>query len=193
MARAGLSPQRVVDEACDLADEIGLANLTMALLAKQLGVRQPSLYNHVDGMPALQRAISIQAKHALADVLAWSTMGQSGGDALRALAHGYRDWALQHPGLYEATVPAPAPGDAEDETASGRVMEVFLTVLAGFGLQGEEELVHAHRAVRAALHGYVNREAGGAFGIPVDPGVSYDYLIDIYVQWLQARSFSAPE
>jgi AcrR family transcriptional regulator len=186
--RAGLSPQRVIDAACDLADESGMANLTMALLAKQLGVRQPSLYNHVDGMPALLRGIAIQAKHELADVLAWSTMGRSGTDAVRALAGAYREWALQHPGRYEATVPAPASGDAEDEQASGRVREVFLTVLSGCELRGEEELVHAHRAARAALHGFVAREAGGALGIPVDPGESFDFLIDIFLWWLQVRS-----
>lgn len=191
MPRAGLSPQRVIDTGCDLADEIGLSNLTMALLAKQLGIRQPSLYNHIDGLPALLRAISIQSKHELADVLEWSTRGQSGADAVRALAAAYRDWALQHPGRYEATVPAPAPGDTEDEEASGRVLEVFQKVLSSCGLEGDEEVVHAHRAARAALHGYVSREAGGAFGIPVDPEQSYAFLIDIFLVWLQVRSSTA--
>jgi hypothetical protein len=81
MPRAGLSPQRVANTACDLADEIGLPNLTMALLAKQLGVRQPSLDNHVDGLPAQLRAISIECERELADVLPWSTVGRSGADA----------------------------------------------------------------------------------------------------------------
>ncbi|EQD72788.1 transcriptional regulator, partial [mine drainage metagenome] len=39
----------MVDEAERMADELGLSRLTMAALSGRLGVRQPSLYKHVDG------------------------------------------------------------------------------------------------------------------------------------------------
>ena len=47
--RAGLTEARVVDEAERIADEVGLARLTLAAIADRLGVRQPSLYKHIDG------------------------------------------------------------------------------------------------------------------------------------------------
>ncbi|HJY03666.1 MAG TPA: TetR family transcriptional regulator, partial [Streptosporangiaceae bacterium] len=50
MPRAGLTEARVVDEAEQMADEVGLSGLTLAALADRLGVRYPSLYKHVDGM-----------------------------------------------------------------------------------------------------------------------------------------------
>jgi len=40
----------VVAEAERVADEMGLAQLTMAAVAERLGVRQPSLYKHVENM-----------------------------------------------------------------------------------------------------------------------------------------------
>ena len=46
MPRAGLTPQRVVVEAEELADLVGLNRLTLAELAARLGVRLPSLYKH---------------------------------------------------------------------------------------------------------------------------------------------------
>jgi AcrR family transcriptional regulator len=191
MPRAGLSPQRVVETSADLADEMGLDRLTLAAVAQRLGVRQPSLYNHVDGLPALLHSLTLESKHELADVLAWATMGKSGPAAFHALAAAYRDWALRHPGRYAATVPAPAPTDADDIAASGRVMQVFLSVLAGFGIEAEEERVHAHRAVRASLHGFVSHEASGAFGIPVPASESYEYLVNILIEWLMQRSPAA--
>ena len=54
MPRAGLNGDRVVDEAERIADEVGLANLTLAALAERLGVRQPSLYKHIDGLAGLR-------------------------------------------------------------------------------------------------------------------------------------------
>ena len=44
-----------------LADEVGLANVTMGLLAERLGVRTPSLYKHVSGQADLNRRIAMLA------------------------------------------------------------------------------------------------------------------------------------
>src|SRR5579872_2166443 len=98
MPRAGLTETRVVEEAERLADDVGLSNLTLAALAQRLGVRQPSLYKHIAGMDALQRSVAIRAKHELAGVLGGAAVGRAGGDALSAMAHAYRTWAMQHPG-----------------------------------------------------------------------------------------------
>ncbi len=192
VARAGLSTRRIIEAAAELADDVGLDRLTLAAVARRLGVRQPSLYNHIDGLPALLHALTIDAKLELADTLAWATIGKSGPEALRSLAVEYRRWALRHPGRYAATVPAPAPTDDEDNEASGRVLEVFHRVLHGFGLYEEEELVHAHRALRASLHGFVSRELAGAFGIPVAAAKSYDYLIDLNIAWFVQRAAALP-
>jgi len=48
-----------------------------------------------------------------ADVLARAAVGRSGGDAIQAMSKAYRQWALQHPGRYEAAQWAPAPGDED--------------------------------------------------------------------------------
>jgi len=62
MPRAGLTGDRVVEEAAQMADDVGLGQLTLAALAERLGVRQPSLYKHIDSMAGLQRSISGRAK-----------------------------------------------------------------------------------------------------------------------------------
>ena len=69
MPRAGLSAERVVDEAERLADEVGLAQLSLAALAARLGVQPPSLYKHIAGQDALQRTIEARAKAELAEVM----------------------------------------------------------------------------------------------------------------------------
>ncbi len=55
MARSvGIDRARVVEVAAELADANGLDQLTLAQVAARLGVRLPSLYNHVDGLPGLR-------------------------------------------------------------------------------------------------------------------------------------------
>ena len=72
-----------------MADEVGLAQLTLAALAERLGVRQPSLYKHIDSMADLHRSISLQAKHEFGEVLVRAAVGRSGSDAIRAMSHAY--------------------------------------------------------------------------------------------------------
>ena len=176
MPRAGLSAERVVQEAEVLADEVGLGNVTLAALAERLGVRQPSLYKHVDGIDAVRRAISVRAKRELAEVLGRSAVGRSGEDAVIAIAGAYRAWALEHPGRYAATVRAPDTGDGEDEAASLAAVEVVTDVLDGYGLSGDDA-IDATRALRSALHGFLSLEASGGFGLPVDVDRSFERMV----------------
>lgn len=166
----------MVEEAEDLLDEVGAAQFTLAALADRLGVRQPSLYKHVDGLDGLQRAVSVRAKLELGDVLARAAVGRARGDAITAMCGAYRRWALDHPGRYAATVRAPAPEDDADNAASAAVVRVVLDVLAGYGLE-DDDAVDAARAIRASLHGFVALESGGGFGLPTDIGRSFDRLV----------------
>ena len=45
--RIGLTLQKIVETAAEIADANGIQEVTLASLAQTLGVRSPSLYNHV--------------------------------------------------------------------------------------------------------------------------------------------------
>jgi AcrR family transcriptional regulator len=166
-----------VEEAERMADAVGLGRLTLAALAEDLGVRQPSLYKHIASMAGLQRSISVRAKVELGDVLARAAVGRSGGTAIQAMSRAYRRWALEHPGRYEAAQRAPAPGDEEDEAASAAAVQVCADVLTAYELHGDDA-IDAIRAFRSALHGFVALESGGGFGLPVDIDRSFERLVD---------------
>lgn len=189
MPRAGLNQSTVVRQAEQIADEVGLPRLTLTVLADRLGVRQPSLYKHVDGLPGLRRNISVRGKIELADVLGRATVGRARGDAITAMAQAYRSWAHEHPGRYAAAQSAPAPGDTEDEEASTAVVGVLTDVLTGYGLAGDDA-IDAIRFVRAVLHGFVTLEAPstGGFALPLDIDRSFDRLVrtvvDALADWI---------
>ena len=61
MPRAGLTAESVVTAGAEIADELGYANLNLALVAQRLGVRAPSLYKHLDGLADLQHRIATLA------------------------------------------------------------------------------------------------------------------------------------
>lgn len=176
MPRAGLTRDRVAEEAAVLADEVGLAKLTLAALAVRLGVRQPSLYKHIDSLAGLHRDIAVHAKRELGDVLARTSVGRSGADAISTMSHAYRNWALQHPARYAASNLMPAPGDIEDEAVSVSAIQVVSDVLTAYHLEGDDA-VDAIRAFRSTLHGFVSYELAGAFRWSADVDRSFERLV----------------
>jgi len=161
--RAGLTTDRVVEEAELLADEG--EPVTLAVLARRLGVQVPSLYKHVAGADDLQRSIANRAKFELAEVLATAAVGKAGPNAVAALATAYRDWATAHPGRYATTLRAPDPTDPEDFAAASRAIQVIFDALGAYGLV-DDDVIDATRFLRSTLHGFVALIAAGAFELP---------------------------
>ncbi|PRY64676.1 TetR family transcriptional regulator [Glaciihabitans tibetensis] len=171
-----------------MADEVGLSKLTLAALADRLGVRQPSLYKHIDSMASLHRDIAVHAKRELGGVLARASVGRSGADAISAMSRSYREWALQHPARYEASNFMPASGDVEDETVSLAAIQVIADVLTAYRLEGDDA-VDAIRAFRSTLHGFVSFETAGAFALSADVNRSFERLVHGFIvaltQWTE--------
>ena len=103
MARRGLDAEQVTDAAVAVADADGLAAVTIARVAADLGVRAPSLYNHVASRAALIEAIARRGYVEATEALQTAAVGRSGPDAVRALASAYRAYAHAAPGRYAAT------------------------------------------------------------------------------------------
>jgi AcrR family transcriptional regulator len=175
----------VVAGAADLADSQGLEGLTLAALAVRLGVQQPSLHHHVAGLPGLRRDLALVGLRELTHRLERVAMGKSGEPALLALAHAYRAFAHEHPGLYAAALRAPIPTDVEWYAAYEDQIGVFLAVLAGDGLTGEDAL-HATRGLHSLLHGFVALETGGGFVMPLDRDESFHRLMHMFATGLHA-------
>ena len=199
MPRAGLSRAAVVDLAQAAADDGGpggFDSLTLATVAARAGVAVPSLYKHVDGLPDLRREVALRAVEdftaTVRDVIAEGTSS----DALRTAGRAIRTYALQRPARYAAVQEAPALGDLPDgrlSAASAQAVVVLADALRG-ALPGRpadrspaadtDAEVHLVRVVRAAVHGFVDLELRGGFGMPQDRDVSFEHLLDVLARGL---------
>ena len=185
--RAGLDKATVVQAAADLANAEGVDALSLGRLAERLGVRTPSLYNHVDGLPGLYRELSLLNTRRLGERLGNAAIGKAGPDAVMAVAQAYRKHIKEFPGLYTASLRAAgnqAPAGVELQAAEDRVVHVGMAVVASFGLSGEDGL-HAVRALRSVIHGFATLEVAGGFGLPLDCDESFRRLIAMLIAGLQ--------
>lgn len=186
MARESVSPERIVDLAATLADRDGPeAGTTLSVLARELGVRPPSLYKHIPGRPTLLRLLAIRAMDELADRMAEAAAGRSGAEAVHATAEAYRAYAHARPGLYAATAPFGLDDDPDHDAAARRVLAILTSALRAWDLD-EPATIDAIRSLRAALHGFVSLERSGGFGMPREVDASFDWLVDALIAGLGA-------
>ena len=144
--RPSLSLDRIVAEAISLADEEGLANLSMQHLAVRLGCAKMALYRYVPGKAEL---VALMVDAALGDPPEPPAPTSQTSLSGRAPASGERQWRAVlrlwattinaryrlHPWAIDATVGARPTGPHEMAW-----METALAALAGTGLTGPERL-----------------------------------------------------
>ena len=181
----------VVETAAKMANENGnVEALTLTAVAEALGVRPPSLYNHVSGMQDLRRAMALHAVKHLVAAVQRATVGLTGREALMATALAYRAFARNHPGIYPLTIRAP---DAEDDALvplAQMFLQSLLLMLGSMGLEGERAL-HAVRGLRAVLHGFVSVEAAEGFRMPLNREESFQLAVETFLNGLSRSDAQA--
>jgi AcrR family transcriptional regulator len=177
-AKVGLTAERVVRAAAELADEVGFERLTVSGVARVLGVKDASLYSHVRSLADLRVRVALLAAGEFADRVGAAVEGRAGRDALTAYAGAYRDFARERPGRYAATqvrVP-PERAAAAGVTGPGRCAETTYAVLRGYGLT-EPSATDAVRLLRATFHGFAQLEAAGGFAAARDVEASWTRIV----------------
>ena len=186
MAKQRIDRLAVIDAATRFVDNGGgLAELALGKIAADLGVRTSALYNHVDGVDGLRRALTARSSENLAGLLRDAAVGRSGAAALEEVALTYRRFAHEHPGQYASTLlPASEAIDGASEPQAD-IVRVIARILEGFDLTGDRA-VHGARIVRSAIHGFVTLEATESFVNPQDRDESFYFLISFLIAGLEA-------
>jgi len=99
-----LSPRarEIVGVARELLEREGPEGLSMRRIAAQLGIRAPSLYEHVADKRALENAIVSQAFFEQGELTAAAAEAARGNgeDPINAIGAAYRAYAIDHPHVY---------------------------------------------------------------------------------------------
>ncbi|MBO8141181.1 MAG: TetR/AcrR family transcriptional regulator [Firmicutes bacterium] len=184
--RKGLDLPVILQTAAAIADDAGFDAVTVAAIAERLGVRPPSLYNHVSGLADLQKKLAVYGLERLLEALTDAVVGRSGDDAIRSMGGAYLGFARRHRGLYEATIRAMDMRDPAVQRSADAIVGLVARVLGFYGLH-RDEAIHAVRGLRSILHGFASLERNGQFGLPLEADTSFQILLDIFLAGLNAR------
>jgi AcrR family transcriptional regulator len=140
--------REIADAARAVLDREGLEALTVGTVAREVGVKPPSLYKHFAGKREIEAVLVADGFAALAAAL------EAAGPDLDALGGAYRAFGLEHPQLYRLMTERPLPRDLLPPGLEDRAAAPLLGAVAD---------ADAARALWAFAHGMVALELAGRF------------------------------
>jgi AcrR family transcriptional regulator len=156
---------QILDQAIALADERGLAAVSMRSVAERLGLSSMAIYPYVGNKEALLDGMVDRLLGELspaAAVGAWP-------DRLRAVAHAVRGLARRHPGAYQLIMARPsATPDAR------RLDELLYGILRDAGVP-EADVPRLERLLSTLVLGFAASEVNGRFTATADRGGEVDW------------------
>lgn len=176
--RHALSRADVVGAALRNVMRDGEPGLGVQRVAASLGIRAPSLYNHVASQEELRAAVAIEGWRMLSEALHGALRSDAAKqDPVLAVASAFRKFAKAQPGLYQLmSVARVEHDDAAFRPVADGLFLVFAQAFAPQALS-QDQFVHAIRALRAAVHGFVHLEINGQFGMPYDVDLSFEWMV----------------
>lgn len=172
-----LDKTTIIKVAANMADEKGIANVTLKALAAELGIKPPSLYKHFNGgLDELNKELMLYGWRSLESKITKAAIGKAKDDAILAICSAYRNFATDHKGLFEAMQWYNMYQSEEHLQATQGMVSVFFQVLDAYDLNDRQK-VHIVRMFRGFLQGFSSIEIHSGYGNPLSINDSFDFAL----------------
>lgn len=185
MSRKAIDTSKILLKAVEIADQEGVEALSLASLAKGLGIKPPSLYNHIESLSALRQQMALYGTDQLCEAMRAAAETAEGDQAVMAISLAYVNFVRSHPGLYEALSMAPDTADPAFQAAGRRVVDLVVQALDVYSLEASLQ-IHLVRGLRSMLHGFASIEQKKGFGMPELPDESFQIMVKTFLKGIKA-------
>lgn len=133
----------IVACAWTLAQEHGIAGVSLHALAREVGMRQPSLYEYFDSKNALYDAMFADGNRQLIERLDAVTLSGEPREALKQWLHTFAAFGSEEGELYQLLFHRPIPGftpSAESYALAEKVLGDAYTLMRAAGITEQGDL-----------------------------------------------------
>lgn len=180
MARVGLDKETVIKRTAQLANEIGVENVTLKILADDLKVQPPSLYNHIKGLEDLQKELMIYGWNQMADKILNAVVGISGYVALEALCRAFYEYAVENPGIFNAMLWYNKFQNNEMLDSTSKIFSIVYKVTSPLNIS-KDICNNLIRVFHGSLEGFALLVNNNAFGNPSSINDSFELLLQVLI------------
>ena len=184
-----LTPQDVIAAAINCLDREGEAALGVNRVARELGIKPPAIYKHLDGNTGLRRAVALTIwRDYLTDCQQQVKRVTEPRALLRTSAQAIRNFARVYPARYAVMMQYQLrPTDAEEVEIIKTSLHMFQQALQLYELS-EDALIDVMRMINAAIYGFITRENSELMTLNRSTDASYEVMLDallVAIEYIQ--------
>jgi AcrR family transcriptional regulator len=177
-AKRGLNQDTIVREAAAICDEYGVEKLSIAALADRLGVRPPSLYNHIKSLDEVYRLMALMGARLWTEAIREAVNSSADENKIRELAHASRAFARDEPTLFFCATRKFSSADEAYMEAAMPMVAIADDILSHVALDPAKKRL-AEYLFRCLIAGFITLEANNGLQPAEDLDSLYDELIDL--------------
>lgn len=160
-----INKEKVIQTTTQLVDKEGLNNISLKVVAENLGIRTPSLYNHIASLDDLLREVAHAGMKEMNSLITQAAIGETGVNAIKSLCCAYFKYMIKHPGVYETIQWATWHGNNETVEIFNNYKSILTKLIYSCNLQ-KEKTNEILDLLIGVIHGYTTMNLGKAFSKP---------------------------
>ena len=184
MPRTGLSKEEIIKKAAELANERGLSYLSVTTLADYLGIKKPSLYNHMKTIEDMHRSLMIYGWRMVSEDIVKGINSLDEKANLAEYGRKFYKFSIDNPGVFEAMLWYNKYADDMLLSATEGLYVFFFKQTDGLGIN-REIANHLLRTYRAFLEGFIMLQIHNAFGNPIPMDESFEISMNVLLAGME--------
>jgi AcrR family transcriptional regulator len=173
-----LTQADVIAAAIACLDRDGESALGVNRVARELGIKPPAIYKHLEGNAGLRRAVALWVWRDYLAHCQQQMTTLSHQDLLWAGAQATRNFARSHPARFRLLHQYQMrPTDPEEAVIIQDALQSFQAAFQLYGL-GPSALIDAMRLVDAAIYGFILKEQSELMTLDRSPDESFAVMLE---------------
>ena len=167
MAKNIISDELIIETAARLSNEVGLDNLSLKIIAEELNIKSPSLYNHISSLDEIKERLMLYG---------WKE---------KNMCYAFYDYATNNKGVFTAMLWYNKFESEEKNEATTKLFSLLFRVLQPLNIS-DNNIEHIIRTLRGFLEGFVLLVNNNAFGNPISIKESFDLSLEIIINGIKS-------
>lgn len=185
MSKNNISDELIIETSARIANKVGLDNLSLKIIAEELNIKSPSLYNHISSLNEIKSQLMVYGWKQIEEKMIDSAVGVSGYEALRNMCNVFYDYATNNKGIFTAMLWYNKYESDEKENATTRLFNMLFKIMKSLNIT-DENINHIIRTLRGFLEGFSLLVNNNAFGNPISIKESFDLSLEIIMNGIKS-------
>ncbi len=185
MSKNNISDELIVETSAAIANKVGLNNLSLKIIAEELKIKSPSLYNHISSLEEIRQRLMVYGWKQAEEKILDSAVGVSGYKALKNMCYAFYDYATDNKGVFTAMLWYNKYETIEKEKATAKLFNMIFKVMSPLDIS-DENINHIIRTLRSFLEGFSLLVNNNSFGNPVSIKDSFDLSLEIIINGIKS-------